>query len=96
VNTNKPNPPRSNYPPVWCDFNACGWSGKPDDDCFYVLDLKRLAELGAKAGDTVFLYMEDSADGREVTGVEGELVEVTGKLIARPLDQDYYQGPRFW
>jgi hypothetical protein len=88
--------PSSKYPPVWCDFNALGWSGRPEDNCFYVLDQKRLAELGAKPGDKVFLFMEDSADGQEVTGVEGELVDSDGKLIARPFEQEYYNGTRFW
>jgi hypothetical protein len=89
-------PVHSTHPVVWCDFNACGWSGRPHDNCFYLLDQKRLAELGAKVGDKVFLYMEDSDDGREVTGIEGELVDSGGKLIARPFGQEFYNGPRFW
>jgi hypothetical protein len=88
--------PRSKYPPVWCDFNACGWSGRPEDNCYYVLDQKRLAEVGAKAGDRVFLLMEDSADGQEIPGIEAELADSDGKLIARPLDQEFYNGSRFW
>jgi hypothetical protein len=89
-------PPQSSCPPVWCDFNACGWSGQPGDNCFYVLDKQRLVELRAKAGDRVFLYDLDSEDGSEVTGVEGELVDSGGKLIARPLGEQFYSGPRFW
>jgi hypothetical protein len=88
--------PLAKYPPVWCDFNACGWSGRPEDNCFYVLDEKRLAELVAKAGDKVFLFMEDSANGQEITGIEAVLVDSDGKLIARPLDQEFYNGSRFW
>ncbi len=84
------------YPPLWCDFNACGWSGKPDDTCYYALDRKRLVELGSKAGDKVFLYMDDTADGSEVCGVEGELFEYHAGLIARPLSDQFYNGPRFW
>jgi len=52
--------------------------------------------LGATFGDRVFLFMEDSADGQEVTGIEAELVPFARKIIARPLAQDYYHGPRFW
>ena len=88
--------PHSKYPAVWCDFKACGFSGRPDDNCFYVLDQRRLRELGAKLGDKVFLFMVDSADGQDVTGIEGELVPFGRKLIARPLDQEYYYGLRFW
>ena len=86
----------SKYPAVWCDFNACGWSGNEDDTCFYVLDQKRLVELGSKADDRVFLFMEDSADGRQITGVEGELVDAADGLIARPLNEEYYHGNCFW
>ncbi len=88
--------PHSKYPAVWCDFNACGWSGKKEDNCFYVLDQRRLTELGARAGERVFLFMEDSADGQDVTGIEGELVDSGSKLIARPFEQEYYHGRRFW
>ena len=52
--------------------------------------------MGAKLGDKVFLFMVDSADGQDVTGIEGELVPFGRKLIARPLDQEYYYGLRFW
>ena len=87
---------RSKYPAVWCDFKACGCSGRQDDNCFYVLDQRRLRELGARSGDKVFLFMADSADGQEVTGIEGELLAFGRKLIARPLEQEYYHGQRFW
>jgi hypothetical protein len=52
--------------------------------------------VGAKAGDRVFLFMEDSADGQEIPGIEAELADSDGKLIARPLDQEFYNGSRFW
>lgn len=57
----------SKYPAVWCDFNACGWSGRPDDDCFYVLDQTRLTQLGAKAEDNV-----DDIPARKFVSVAGE------------------------
>ena len=85
----------SEFPPLWCDFNACGWSGRPDDTCYYALDKIRIKEF--KAGDRVFLYDEDIVDGTSgVVGIEGELIEDDGRLIARPFLQDYYYGPRFW
>ena len=52
--------------------------------------------MGAKAGDKVFLYDEDSVDGQEIVGIEGDLLAAAGKLIARPAKQEYYHGPRFW
>ncbi|HAM21733.1 MAG TPA: hypothetical protein DCQ04_05550 [Actinobacteria bacterium] len=86
----------STHPAVWCDFNAGGWSGRPDDDCYYVLDRERLKDLKAKAGMKVFLYDDESADGKEVVGIEAELVEDRDSLIAKPLEGAFYHGPRFW
>jgi len=86
----------SDFPPLWCDFNACGLSGKAGDNCFYVLDKVRVREF--KAGDRVFLYMDDGdADGvPSVVGIEGELIVYDDRLIARPLGKKYYYGPRWW
>ncbi len=87
----------SKFPAVWCDFNACGWSGQSDDDCYYVLDKKRLEELKATAGMRVFLYDDDIIDGRPgVVGIDAELIEDRGSLIARPLEETFYSGLRFW
>jgi hypothetical protein len=44
----------SDFPPLWCDFNACGLSGRQDDNCYYSLDKVRVKKF--KAGDRVF-YM---------------------------------------
>ena len=52
--------------------------------------------MGARTGDRVFLFMKVSTDGHEVTGIEGELLAFGRKLIARPLEQEYYHGQRFW
>ena len=85
----------SEFPPLWCDFNACGLSGRPDDNCFYSLDKVRALEF--KAGDRVFLYDDDIVDDKPgVVGIEGELLDYGGRLIARPFAQDFYYGPRFW
>jgi hypothetical protein len=86
----------SKFPAVWCDFNAGGWSGRPDDDCYYVLDKKRLEEVKAKAGMKVFLYDNESEDHREIVGTDAELVEDRGSLIAKPIAGTSYHGPRFW
>lgn len=85
----------SDFPPLWCDFNACGWSGRPDDNCYYSLDKVRVKEF--KAGDRVFLYDEDLVDGvMGVVGIDAELIEDRGGLIARSLSNAFYSGPKFW
>lgn len=85
----------SEFPPLCCDFNACGLSGRSDDTCYYNLD--RNCITGFKAGDQVFLYDDDIVDGApRIVGIEAELIDDRGRLIARPLLQDFYYGPRFW
>jgi hypothetical protein len=85
----------SDLPPLWCDFNACGWSGRPDDNCYYSLDKVRVEEF--KAGDRVFLYDVDLVDGAMgVIGIDAELIEDRSGLIARPLGDAFYSGPKFW
>ena len=70
-------------------------SGRPDDRCFYSLDKIRLSQF--KAGDRVFLYDDDLVAGAVgVVGVDGELIEDRGILIARPLSDSFYSGPKFW
>ena len=85
----------SDFPPLWCDFNAGGWSGRPDDNCYYSLD--KIDGKEFKAGDRVFLYDEDLVDGAMgVVGIDAELIEDRGSLIARPLGEAFYSGPKFW
>jgi hypothetical protein len=85
----------SDFPPLWCDFNACGLSGRPDDRCYYSLHKVHVKEF--KAGDRVFLFDDEIVDGAPgVVGIEGELLESNGGLIARPLKEEFYYGPRFW
>lgn len=89
--------PHSKFPPLWCDFNSGGELGNPDDIYYFCLDKARLTELSAKQGDRVFLYDDDLIDGvMGVVGIEGELIDHNGLLIARPFRQDFYYGPRFW
>jgi hypothetical protein len=47
---------------LWCDFNACGWSGEPDDHCYYAFKQDQLEELNPTEGMEVLLYMEDSPE----------------------------------
>jgi hypothetical protein len=87
----------SKYPAVRCDFNACGWAGRPDDDCYYVVDRKRLEYLKATAGMNVLPYDDDIIDGRPgVIGIDAQLIEDRGGLIAKPLEETFYNGIRFW
>jgi hypothetical protein len=57
---------------VWCDFNACGWSGEPGDDCFYAFDRAGLESLSPHPGLRVFAY-DHSGDGEEVFSCEATL-----------------------
>ncbi len=65
-------PASTDLPKVWCDFNACGWSGEPGDDCFYSFDRAGLAALSPRPGLRVFAY-DYSGDGEEVFGCEATL-----------------------
>lgn len=60
--------PDSLPPSLWCDFNACGWSGCATDNCYYVFDEQALAALRPGPGQEVFLFMEDDAVGILVVG----------------------------
>jgi hypothetical protein len=50
---------RLRLPWIWCDFNAQGWSGAPDDTCYYVWDEKALDAIGKEEGMKLIIYMED-------------------------------------
>jgi hypothetical protein len=85
----------SQFPPLWCDFNACGLSRRPDDDCYYALHPEEVKAFAV--GDRVFLYDDDVVDGAPgVVGIEAQLVDYRGTLIARPTGEAFYHGPRFW
>ena len=64
-------PPNPALPKVWCDFNAAGWSGEPDDHCYYAFDQEALAALGPREGLRFFAFMDDVSD--EVVGCEAVL-----------------------
>ena len=83
-------------PAVWCDFNACGWSGEPDDTCFYILNLDALAALRATPGTRIFIYMEDDLEGQQIVGCAATLERYRDGWRARPDGTDYYYGLRYW
>jgi hypothetical protein len=67
----------ADLPRVWCDFNACGWTGEPGDDCFYAFDRAVLENLGPQPGLRVYAY-DFTGDGDEVFGCEA-MVERFGE-----------------
>ena len=62
-------PASTDLPKVHCDFQACGWSGEPGDDCFYSFDEASLEALSPRPGLRVFAY-DYSGDGEEMFGCE--------------------------
>jgi hypothetical protein len=83
-------PPEASLPRVWCDFNACGWSGEPGDNCYYALDVGALAALGPAAGARVFVW--DDEGGGEVIGCEGRLEPFRGGWRVRPVAGTWFRG----
>ncbi len=95
-------PPPMNIPHIWCDFNACGFSGDSDDNCYYSLDKETLNELNPTEGVVVFIYDDDlSDDGQpEIFGFVATLeinpFECPSKWRARPDKETWYRGPCPW
>ncbi len=83
-------------PAVWCDFNACGWSGEPDDTCFYILDRNALAALRAGSGTRIFIYMENDVAGQQIVGCAATLEWYGDGWRVRPDGTNSYGGPRYW
>jgi hypothetical protein len=82
--------PNAALPRVQCDFNACGWSGEQDDDCYYVFDKEALAELGPFDGMRL-LAIDDEGDG-EVIGCEGRLELCHDSWRIRPVEGSWFRG----
>jgi hypothetical protein len=96
--------PDPTIPPLRCDFNACGWSGEPDDNCYYSLYRDELARLNPPSGKQVYIYDDDISDeGQpEVFGCTAtiEHVHLRGRpyVRARPTTGPWYRGPKpaYW
>jgi hypothetical protein len=58
-------------PKLYCDLNACGWSGEPDDNCYYALHREQLAALKLVASMRVFIW--DWSDSELIVGREASL-----------------------
>ncbi len=80
-------------PPLWCDFNACGWSGEPDDNCYYVLDRRALDALPARVGLEVFIWGE--TDETTIIGCVARLEQFDDGWRARPVS-NFYVGAPLW
>lgn len=79
------------FPRLWCDFNAQGWSGSPDDNCYYILSSEQLALLHPTEGTRVVLYMEDNESGTEIIGCEATLEGYKGSWRARPDEKTWFR-----
>ncbi len=95
-------PPPENIPHIWCDFNACGFSGDNDDNCYYVLLKEKLLELNPIEGTIVFIYEDDLSDDGEpeifgfIAKLEKDPFECNSKWRARPDLDTWYRGPSPW
>ena len=86
----KSTPPDASLPKVWCDFNACGWSGEPDDNCYYAFDKEALAALRPTEGMQLVIY-DDNGDGT-VIGCEARLESFNMSWRFRPDEDTWFTG----
>lgn len=77
-------------PALWCDFNACGLSGLPGDNCYYSMKSDTLAALTNCGRLRVFGYMEDSEN--EFAGVAIQLERYREGWRARPISDPFVYG----
>jgi len=82
--------PSRSLPKLWCDLNACGLSGEPDDNCYYALHREQLAELQPVAGMRVFIW--DWSDSELFVGREALLERFDDRWRARPVDETWYEA----
>ncbi len=83
-------PPDASLPRLWCDFNSQGWSGAPDDNCYYAFDEHALGRLGAREGLRIFAFMDDG-DG-EILGCEAVLESFGTNWRVRPDQSTWFRG----
>ena len=83
-------PPDPSIPRLFCDFNAQGWSGAPDDNCYYAFDEKRLAEIDPKEGLLLFAYMDELDD--EIIGCEVRVEKFGESWRLRPNEDTWFEG----
>ncbi len=88
--------PNKALPVVWCDFNARGWSGNPDDRCFYVFAEPAFSSLPPQEHMRVFIWMEEDETGTAVVGCEAVLEQFMNCWRAYPDDTTWYSGCAWW
>ena len=86
----------SSLPPVWCDFNACGWGDEDDDPCYYAFDWTTLSKLGVTDGLQIFAYMDDDVEGIEIVGCAATVERWNDRWRVRPDPSTWYWGRRWW
>jgi hypothetical protein len=74
-----------------CDFNACGWSGEPDDVCFYWFDPEQLKRLNPTEGMEVLLYMSDGPN--DYTTCRATMERFEDSWRARPIE-NAWENPK--
>jgi hypothetical protein len=82
--------PNASLPRISCDFNACGWSGAPDDDCYYAFDKQAVTALCPVDGMRVFIY-DDNGDG-SIIGCEARLERFLDGWRIRPDKSSWFEG----
>src|SRR5688572_3375453 len=85
----KSEPSDHSLPKVQCDFNACGFSGTPTDNCFYVLCLEELGPLQPREGMRIIVW--DWSDFELVLGCEAVLERYEDSWRARPKEDTWYE-----
>jgi hypothetical protein len=82
--------PSRSLPKLWCDFNACGWSGEAGDNCYYSLHREQIAKLQPTTGMRVFVW--DWSDEKLVIGCEALLEPYNDSWRVRPVDGTWFEG----
>ena len=88
--------PNPYLPRLWCDFNAIGWSGQPDDDCYYIFDMAVFANGSITEGLCVFAFMYDNQEETEITGCEMTFEPYHDGWRLRSDVATWYSGPLPW
>ena len=95
------NPPRSDIPVIWGDYNAVGLSDEANDNCIYSLHRETLKTLNVVEGMELFVFDDDTNENGqpEVFGYVCILEKVewfAGEWRARPMKDTWYRGPKTW
>jgi hypothetical protein len=84
------NLPDASLPRLWCDFNAEGWTGAPDDTCYYAFDQQALARLGPREGLRLFAFVDE--ENGEIVGCQAVLETFGTSWRVRPVEGTWFSG----